>query len=597
LFCPSCGSLVAEGEPKCHRCGRRLSGVDAALTGVSRVRGTLRGAAASRSARPGGPPGTPGAASSPERLRGTLAVRRTTRPVATGPSTLAPPGHEGAARTAGTGRPPRIDGLAVFTLIGRGAFSEVYTAEQASLGREVAVKVVLVPARDGESLATFAHECEAMGRLGDHPHIAKVHASGVDEEDRPYIVMAHYAGGSLADRITTHGPLDLADTLRIGIKICDALHLAHARRVIHCDVKPNNILLSRYDEPVLSDFGVAVLGRSSGTSTAVTPGYAPPELLRGDRATPASDVYSLCATLYCCLTGAAPQGRVGEEPLEHMAERLEVGPVPGIVHPEVTSRIEAVIVGGLLPRPGDRPTTALELGHQLQVLQGALGHRVTDIVGVRPGRVPGPSRRSARPATRARGRAEPLPAASSPVAAPAGVVAGPALAGRRLAAKALDGLSALAATALATGLAGVALRLGGAVERVELDVGVAAVAAGAVLLVAVAHGVVMEACRGQTLGRWWTGTAVIDAFRLRRLRLRHVVLRTIIWWACALPLGLGFLSARNHPEGRGWPDRASRSAVVGLRWRWPAGSMVRACLGWLPAPMVAGTVVAWAAGG
>src|SRR5262249_39450916 len=125
---------------------------------------------------------------------------------------------------------------------------------------------------------------------------------------QPYLTMEYFEHGSLRDLLTAHGPLPLTDVHRIGVKVAAALGAAHREGIIHRDVKPQNVLLSRYGEPALADFGTARMTTApelSWRSDALTPVYAAPEILQGQSPSPASDVYSLGSTLYQLLSGRA----------------------------------------------------------------------------------------------------------------------------------------------------------------------------------------------------------------------------------------------------------------------------------------------------
>ena len=138
---------------------------------------------------------------------------------------------------------------------------------------------------------------------------------GTIASGRPYLVMPYHQKDSLEALIRKHGPLDWVETLSIGVKLAGALEAAHRVGTLHRDVKPGNILLSDYGEPQLTDFGIARISGGFQTSTGMitgSPAFTAPEILEGETPTPASDVYSLGATLFCALTGhAAFERRAG----------------------------------------------------------------------------------------------------------------------------------------------------------------------------------------------------------------------------------------------------------------------------------------------
>jgi eukaryotic-like serine/threonine-protein kinase len=194
--------------------------------------------------------------------------------------------------------------------IGAGGFGVVWAALDERLQREVAVKVV--PRERGAHGARAEREALAAARL-NHPGIVALYELGSDDE-RVYLVSELVAGGTLGE-LARAGSLSDRDVARIGVALCDALAHAHARGVIHRDVKPQNVLV--VDEPAagagfakLTDFGVAHLATGdalTGTGDVVgTLAYMAPEQAEGARVTPAADVYSLALTLYELWTGSNP---------------------------------------------------------------------------------------------------------------------------------------------------------------------------------------------------------------------------------------------------------------------------------------------------
>src|SRR5437667_778164 len=174
----------------------------------------------------------------------------------------------------------------VKALLGEGGSKRVYLAYDARLEREVAVAVIRTEGLDEAGLARVRREAQAMARLGDHPHIVSIHDVG-DEGVQPYIVSQYMAGGSLDDlllRAETHR-LAIAEVLRITDQICQALEHAHAQGIIHRDVKPSNVWLTRDGTAKLGDFGLAVaLDRSRLTVEGMMVGtvaYMPPEQALG----------------------------------------------------------------------------------------------------------------------------------------------------------------------------------------------------------------------------------------------------------------------------------------------------------------------------
>src|SRR5690606_36300037 len=125
---------------------------------------------------------------------------------------------------------------------------------------------------------------------------------------RPFVMMPFYPLGSLEGWIRRRGPLPAGDVLQIGVKIAGSLESAHRLGIVHRDVKPGNILLTDYNEPVLTDFGIAYIAGGFRTAAGLvtgSPAFTAPEVLEGEAPTPVADVYGLRAMMFCALTGHA----------------------------------------------------------------------------------------------------------------------------------------------------------------------------------------------------------------------------------------------------------------------------------------------------
>lgn len=295
--------------------------------------------------------------------------------------------------------------------IGRGGFGVVYRCAQPDLDRVVAVKV-LTAELDPDGLQRFVREQQAMGRLSGHPHIVAVFQAGTTHGGHPFLVMPYHAQGSLEQRIHTVGPLDWTATLSLGVKMAGALETAHRADILHRDVKPSNILLSDYNEPELTDFGIARIQGGFHTTTGIvtgSPAFAAPEVLRGEQATAAADVYGLGATLFCALTGhVAYERRVGEQVLSQFL-RVSAQPGPDLTDHDVPDEVRAVIEHAMATDPADRPASAAAFGAELVAAQHSTGSPVEVL------RVPDPQRSVAVPTTpaarsRERTTAPPTPA-------------------------------------------------------------------------------------------------------------------------------------------------------------------------------------------
>ena len=265
--------------------------------------------------------------------------------------------------------------------IGRGGFGVVYRCAQPLLDRAVAVKV-LTANLDPENLDRFLREQHAMGRLSGHPNIVTILQVGTTTTGRPFIVMPYHAKNSLEALIRRHGPLDWRETLHIGVKLAGALEAAHGAGILHRDVKPANILLSEYGEPELTDFGIARIAGGFQTATGVitgSPAFTAPEVLEGKIPTPASDVYSLGATLFCALTGHAAFERQSGEKVIAQFLRITSQPIPDLRERGFPPEVAAVIERAMAREPEARPASAAAFGEELREVQRTSGMAVDEM--------------------------------------------------------------------------------------------------------------------------------------------------------------------------------------------------------------------------
>ncbi|MBA2625896.1 MAG: serine/threonine protein kinase, partial [Acidimicrobiia bacterium] len=268
---------------------------------------------------------------------------------------------------------PVIPGIEMFEPVGRGGFSVVYRGRQPDLEREVAVKVISMPGTVGKEVERWQREIAAMGRLSNHPNILTPYTGGVTDDGSPYLVMPYVPGGSLGDRLRSRGPMPPDDVAAIGAKLASALASAHAAGVLHRDVKPDNVLVSPYGEPQLTDFGIARLLDATATATRTihaTIPYAAPEVLSGQRATEAADVYGLAATLFACLTGAAPFPSGEDVSLVALVSRIVTQPPPDMRGFGVPEDLAAAIERGLAKEPADRFAGAADFSRALDGVGG-----------------------------------------------------------------------------------------------------------------------------------------------------------------------------------------------------------------------------------
>jgi tRNA A-37 threonylcarbamoyl transferase component Bud32 len=250
-------------------------------------------------------------------------------------------------------------------LLGYGGMAEVRRAYDQVLRRRVAVKIIH-PAqlRDPVNRERFVREAQVAAGL-QHPNTVAVFDVG-DDAGRPFIVMELIDGQNLADRIRDEGRLSVDETVPIVAGVLAGLQAAHDRGLVHRDVKPSNILLPAGGGVKLVDFGIATVVAeaaaplTAGDDVLGTPRYLAPERVTGQRATPASDIYSLGAVTYECLTGRPPFVADGPVALAVAHQREPVRPL-GEIAPDIPRNIAAVVERALAKDPRSRFGSAAEM--------------------------------------------------------------------------------------------------------------------------------------------------------------------------------------------------------------------------------------------
>ena len=244
--------------------------------------------------------------------------------------------------------------------IGRGAMGVVWRARDQLLDRDIAIKEVqiaetLTAEERANAYQRTLREAKTAARL-NHPGVVTVY-DVAEDGGRPWIVMQLVGAPSLDQVLATSGPLSPRRAAEMGRQLLAALSVAHAAGVMHRDVKPSNVLLGRDDRAVLTDFGIATFaGDPRLTQTGMvmgSPGFTAPERIRGEDATPASDLWSLGATLFAAVEGHGPYERRGG-PITTMSAIIneDAPPAP-------TAGALAPVIGALLRRePSDRPDAA-----------------------------------------------------------------------------------------------------------------------------------------------------------------------------------------------------------------------------------------------
>jgi len=258
----------------------------------------------------------------------------------------------------------RIEGV-----LGRGGMGVVYLAEQPELGRRVAIKVIAPAlASDPDYLERFKRESRLAAAI-EHPNAIPIYEAGVADEDMPYLVMRYVEGEDLSSLLRREGRLDRRRAAAIVDQIAGALDEAHARGLVHRDVKPANVIVESRrgtEHAYLTDFGLTREVDASGGPTATgrwvgTIDYASPEQIKGKPVDARCDVYALGCLLYTTLTGHLPFERE-EDVAKLYAHVSEPPPAPSKLAEGVTDELDVVVERAMAKEPDDRYLSAGDLG-------------------------------------------------------------------------------------------------------------------------------------------------------------------------------------------------------------------------------------------
>jgi serine/threonine-protein kinase len=307
--------------------------------------------------------------------------------------------------------------------VGGGGMAQVYKARDDILGRVVAVKILREQyAGDSQFVARFRREAQAAANLA-HPNIVNVYDVGQDG-DFHYIVMEYIAGASLKELITSQAPLPNHKAINIAVQILSGLEYAHRNGLIHRDIKPQNVLIGPDGIAKVTDFGIAKsvsdLGLTEAGLALGTAHYFSPEQAKGERVTPASDIYAVGVTMYEMLTGQLPfeSDTVMGLAYKHISE----APRPlRELNPGVPARLEAIVLKALAKEAPERFETAAEMERVLRGMLAGGQQATVEVPVARPNILPATTRNLP---NGSRGRVAPttgsLRGAGVPVAAGAG---------------------------------------------------------------------------------------------------------------------------------------------------------------------------------
>ncbi|MBM7555516.1 Stk1 family PASTA domain-containing Ser/Thr kinase [Halanaerobacter jeridensis] len=260
--------------------------------------------------------------------------------------------------------------------IGTGGMAIVYRAEDRHLSREVAVKILQPQFADNDkAVKRFRHEAKSVASL-NHPNIINIFDIGQDDETE-YIIMEYITGQDLKEKINQEGKLPTAQAIRIIEEVCQALIKAHRNNIVHCDIKPHNILLTSDERVKVTDFGIAqaVTDATMEQTDSIigSAHYLSPEQARGSRVTTKSDLYSLGIVLYELVTGKLPfEGENSVSvALKHVKDKP---PSPLKYNGDLSPQLVDIIMKSLAKKPSERYNSANEFLRDLKELDESLDH-------------------------------------------------------------------------------------------------------------------------------------------------------------------------------------------------------------------------------
>lgn len=272
--------------------------------------------------------------------------------------------------------------------LGTGGMATVYRAHCAYLQRDVAIKMLRPEYRnDADLVRRFESEARAAASL-THPNIVQIYDVG-KENGVDYIVMELVDGRSLKELLTEHGPMPWQMAVDVALKVASALQRAHAKQIVHRDIKPQNILLTADGEPKVADFGIARITSSGMETTKVdtvaSVHYASPEQVRGGYTDAQSDLYSLGVTLFEMLSGTLPYA--GDNPVSVALRHIQ-DDIPRVdsLNPEIPSALADVVLTCMQKKRADRYPDAATLISDLEQVrhqpEAAIMQRAGTVQGV-----------------------------------------------------------------------------------------------------------------------------------------------------------------------------------------------------------------------
>ncbi|GLB68644.1 serine/threonine-protein kinase [Arthrobacter mangrovi] len=274
--------------------------------------------------------------------------------------------------------PPAIDGYRYVSLLGSGGFSDVYLYQQDRPTRKVAVKVLVADLKTEGARRRFESEANLMAQLSTHPFIVTIYEADITADGHSYLAMEYCSRPSLDVRYR-RGPLGVDEVLSLGIQVASAVETAHRAGIVHRDIKPANILVTDYNRPALTDFGISGTTDSVDDDAGMSIPWSPPEVFHSSNADGIKvDIWALGATLYTLLAGRSPFVRPGgDNSQRELMNRIATAPLPSLRRADVPESLEQALATAMAKSPASRFRSAHAFALALQRIQAELNLSVT----------------------------------------------------------------------------------------------------------------------------------------------------------------------------------------------------------------------------
>lgn len=277
--------------------------------------------------------------------------------------------------------PPDIAGFRHLSLLGSGGFSDVYLYEQDQPRRKVAVKVLLADLKTEGARQRFETEANLMAQVSSHPYIVTIFEARITADGHSYLAMEYCPRPSLDVRYR-RSRLGVDEALAVGVQVASAVETAHRAGIAHRDIKPANILVTAYNRPALTDFGISGTTEGSGAEdddTGMSIPWSPPEAFTGSYVDGVKiDIWALGATVYTLLAGHSPFVQPGgNNSQRELMSRIGTVPLPGLGRVDVPDSLQLALATAMSKSPDARYSSAHSFALALQRIQAELNMSVT----------------------------------------------------------------------------------------------------------------------------------------------------------------------------------------------------------------------------